>query len=442
MTPGATRHGLVLVVDDEDAVRRSMAEILVDEGYEVLEAESGEKGVEVALARAPDAIFLDVWLPGIDGIETLRSMRERGVGVPVIMISGHGTIETAVRATKRGAYDFVEKPLALERVLLVLRNAMRQAQLEKQHRALQLELRREAEFIGRGSAVESLRTALAAAADGRPVLLWGERGSGRSLAARWLSLHGPFPEGPFLEVRAGTLSAERILRSLYGDHEHRADDPGRLALADEGTLYLENLESLPPAAQESLATGIRTGSFPIPGASGVVRSEPVIVASLPASPDDPTIGSALLAALRGSFPHVIAVPSLRERAEDLPELAQAFLGRISREYARSAPTLALDALHALARHPWPGNVHELRRIIERLVLADGAAVIHAADLPGEFLAGRETAPPAQRAAGELEAVWLRRHLDEVRGDLARAAARLGLSQDELRARLDTLGLVP
>lgn len=442
MTSGTPRHGLVLVVDDEDAVRRSMAEILEDEGYEVLQSGSGEEGVDVALARSPDAIFLDVWLPGIDGIETLRLMRERGVGAPVIMISGHGTIETAVRATKRGAYDFVEKPLALERVLLVLRNAMRQARLEKQHRALQMELRREAEFIGRGRAVETLRAALASAVDGRPVLLWGERGAGRSLAARWLSLHGPYPEGPFLELRAGALPPERIVRGLYGDAERRADEPGRIALADEGTLYLENLEILPPAVQESLATGIRTGSFPIPEAGGAVRSEPVILASLPASPEDRETCSRLLPALRASFPHLIAVPPLRDRVEDLPELAAAFLQRISKEYARTTPTLALDALHVLARHPWPGNVHELRRVIERLILADGPSVLHATDLPPELLAGREASPPEQRAARELEVNWLRRHLEEVGGDLDRASARLGLGRDELRARLDSLDLAP
>jgi two-component system nitrogen regulation response regulator NtrX len=439
MTPPAARRGRILVVDDEDAVRRSMTEILEDEGYEVIPAASGEEGVEQALAGAPDAVFLDVWLPGVDGIEALRMMRERGVRAPVIMISGHGTIETAVKATKRGAYDFVEKPLSLERVLLVLRNALRHARLERQHRALQVELRREAEFIGRGAAVEALRARLAGAADGRPALLWGERGTGRSLAARWLSLHGPRPDGPFLDLRAGTVPPERLLRALYGGDGAGPDDAGRIALADEGTLYIEGAEALPAAVQLSLAEGLRTGSFPVPGEARGVRSEPGLVVSL-SGPPDGAARARLEPAFLEAFPHRIGLPRLSARAEDLPELAEVFLQEVAREYGQPAPTLALDALHALARHAWPGNVRELRRLAERVVLALPPAVVHAEDLPPELLEGRETGPPAPAAASELEGQWLRRLLDEVGGDVARAAPRLGLSEPDLRAHLAALGL--
>ncbi|MCU0231067.1 MAG: sigma-54 dependent transcriptional regulator [Acidobacteria bacterium] len=439
MTPPNARRGLVLVVDDEDAVRRSMTEILEDEGYDVIPAASGEEGIEQSLTRAPDAIFLDVWLPGVDGIEALRLMRERGVRVPVIMISGHGTIETAVKATKRGAFDFVEKPLSLERVLLALRNALRHARLEKQHRALQVELRREAEFIGRGEAVETLRAQLTGAADGRPVLLWGERGTGRSLAARWLSLHGPRPDGPFLDLRAGTIPPERLQRALYGGDGGGPDEAGRIALADEGTLYIEGGEALSPAIQRSLVEGLRTGTFPVPDAERAVRSEPGLIVSLQQAPEG-SMAARLDPAFVESFPHRIGLPPLRARVDDLPELVEVFLQEVAREYGQPAPTLALDALHALARHAWPGNVRELRRVAERVVLAAPNAVVHAEDLPPGFLDGRETAPPAPPPARELEARWLRRLLDEVNGDVARAAPRLGLSEPDLRAHLAALGL--
>jgi two-component system nitrogen regulation response regulator NtrX len=441
MTPHAARRGLILVVDDEDAVRRSMSEILEDEGYAVVPASSGEEGVEQALARSPDVVFLDVWLPGVDGIEALRMMRERGVRAPVIMISGHGTIETAVKATKRGAYDFVEKPLSLERVLLVLRNALRHARLEKQHRALQVELRREAEFIGRGTAVEALRARLAAAADGRPVLLYGERGSGRSLAARWLSLHGPRPDGPFLDLRAGVIPPERLLRALYGGDAAGPEDAGRIALADEGTLYIEGAEALPPAIQRSLAEGLRTGTFPVPDAAHGVRSEPGLVVSLTGLPDGEAAAGRLEPTFLEAFPHHVELPPLRARAEDLPELAEVFLQEVAREYGQPAPTLALDALHALARHAWPGNVRELRRVVERVVLSSPLPVVHAEDLPPGFLDGRETGPPAPPPPRELESGWLRRLLDEVNGDVTRAAPRLGLSEPDLRAHLAALGLL-
>ncbi len=439
MTPPASRRGLILIVDDEDAVRRSMTEILEDEGYAVLPAASGEEGVELALTRSPDAVFLDIWLPGVDGIEALRMMRERGVRAPVIMISGHGTIETAVKATKRGAYDFVEKPLSLERILLVLRNALRHARLERQHRALQVELRREAEFIGRGTAVEALRARLAAAADGRPVLLWGERGSGRSLAARWLSLRGPRPDGPFLDLRVGTVPPERLFGALFGGGG-APEEAGRIALADEGTLYLEGAEALSAEIQCALADGLRTGDFPVPGTARSVRSEPVLVVSLAGSPDGAAAAGRLEQGFLDSFTHRIEVPPLRARADDLPELANVFLQEICREYAQPVPTLALDALHALARHAWPGNVRELRRVVERVVLGAPQPVVHAEDLPPGFLDGRETGSPEPPPARDLEAGWLRRLLDEVNGDLARAAPRLGLSEPDLRAHLAALGL--
>ncbi len=448
----APRRGRILIVDDEEPVRRSLAQILEDEGYEVATVASGEQGVEQAVQLAPDAIFLDVWLPGIDGIEALRHLRERGVAAPVVMISGHGTIETAVRATKLGAYDFVEKPLSLDRVLLVTGNALRHARLERRNRALRAELRREAEFLGRSPAVERLRTDLAAATDGRPVLLYGEKGTGRRLAARWLAMHGPRPDGPFLDVQASALSRERLIRVLYGDPARAAAEPGRLALADEGTLYLENGDTLPPSVQDSLRTGIRSGQFPCPGSRRTVLSDTLLVVALLEPPEKLLEDGSLSGEFLASFGHTIEIPPLRARRDDLPELCERFLGEVSREYARDELTVGPEAMEALLRYGWPGNVRELQRTIERLVLMCPGRVVRVEDLPATITGA--TVLPERRVPVEphdpgfdetlrrFETTWLKKHLDEAEGDTARAAGRLGIPQDELRARLVRLGILP
>ncbi|UCF68140.1 MAG: sigma-54-dependent Fis family transcriptional regulator, partial [Acidobacteriota bacterium] len=390
------RSEVILVIDDEEPVRRALGQILTDEGYSVVSAGSGEDAIETAVDSGPDAIFLDVWLPGIDGLETLRLLRERNVNAPVIMISGHGTIETAVRATKLGAYDFVEKPVSLERVLLVTANALKQARLERRNRALRAQLRREAEFLGSSRAIERLRTALAEAAEGGPVLLFGEKGTGRRLAARWLALHGPHPEGPFLDVQASALPRERLIRALYGDPGLApGQEPGRLLLADEGTLYIENADTLPAAVQASLEAGIKSGTFPVPGSRRTVRSEPRLVLALLEAPEKLVEAGKLSGEFLALFTHTIEIPPLRERIADLPDLAERFLDEISREYARDDLTLSPQAVENLLAYDWPGNVGELKRVIERLVLLASGPVIQPRELPvliggrGEESRGRQ-----------------------------------------------------
>lgn len=432
--------GTILVIDDEDSVRRALSEILEDEGYTVLAAASGEEGAERALAVSPDAIFLDVWLPGIDGIEALRMMRERGVQAPVIMISGHGTIETAVKATKLGAYDFVEKPLALERVLLVTANALRQVRLERKNRALRSELRREAEYLGKSDAVERLRRDLAAATDGEAVLLFGEKGSGRRLAARWLSLHGLRPEGPFLDVQASALPRERLIRSLFGDPGRRGEEPGRLAVTDDGTLYIENADNLPATVQSALLDGLSTGRFPIPGTTATVDSDVHLIVALLEPPDRAVAAGKLSEQFVRAFTHTVQIPPLRARREDIPELAERFLSETCREYAREELSFSPEAMYQLLTYDWPGNVRELQRTAERLVLLAPGPQIVPDDLPAQ-IGGRASADGGVAATlRRFEETWLRKHLDEVGGDLGRAALRLGVSERELRERMERLGI--
>jgi two-component system nitrogen regulation response regulator NtrX len=432
-------HGAILVIDDEESIRATLGAILEDEGFRVMAVGSGEEGVEQAALHNPDAIFLDVWLPGIDGLETLRLLRERGVVAPVIMISGHGTIDTAVKATKLGAYDFVEKPLALERILLVVNNALRQARLERKNRALRTALRREAEYVGRSEAVERLRQALAAATDGEPVLLYGEKGTGRRLAARWLALHGPRPDGPFLDIAVSTLSRERLSRALFGDGQRRLDDPGRLALTDEGTLYLENADNLPATIQLVLIEGLASGRYPAPAGAPLDSRTHLIVALL--EPPDRAVAQDFLSEeFVASFRHQIAIPPLRSRVEDIPELATRFVQEYCREYGREPLAIDAGAMKLLLEHDWPGNVRELQRVAERLVLLAAGPEVSASDLPLHLHGRTDLSADMQPTLRRYEESWLRRQLEEVDGDVQRAATRLGISVEELRERMRRLGL--
>ena len=239
----------ILVVDDEPGVRSALEAILADEGFDVTTVESGEAGLEALDRGSFDAVLLDVWLPGIDGLDTLRRMRELNRDVEVVMISGHGTIETAVRATKLGAFDFVEKPLSLDQTLLVLRNALRQRRLQRSNRQLLEQVTRDTEIFGNSAAAVELRemVQMAATADA-PVLICGERGSGRETVARRIHAAGRRPDGPFVEIPCGALDAQAADRALSGEQG------GRIALAEGGSLFLEDVGRL---GRSSAATACR-----------------------------------------------------------------------------------------------------------------------------------------------------------------------------------------
>jgi len=412
----------VLVVDDEPGVRSMLEAILIDEGYAVETVGSGEDGIAAATARPFDALLLDVWLPGLDGLETLRRLKERGIDAEIVMISGHGTVDTAVKATKLGAYDFVEKPLSLERTLLVLRNALRQRRLLTRNRALLVQFARDTEILGASEAASRMRSAAAAAAAVEaPVLICGEAGSGRETVARAIHSGGRRSDEALVHIACGALDDATAGSLLFGSER----EPGRLALASAGSLLLADVDRLPPAVQERLAAWL----------SG--RPDVRVIAS--ASPDPAGLGSPLrehVEVLR-----ILTVP-LRERREDVAILAERFLRDLSREYGRKEKALLPPALATLTRHDWPGNVRALRNLIERLVLLVPGDAIGLEDLPAELGGGKHEAedlyaPFPSLAAGlvAFERYFVARAVRDARDDLDAAARRLGMSAAQLRARL-------
>jgi two-component system nitrogen regulation response regulator NtrX len=412
----------ILIVDDEPGVRSMLEAILKDDGYAVESVASGEEGLQAAHQRPAEGILLDVWLPGIDGLQTLERLRDLGSDAEVVMISGHGTIDTAVRATKLGAFDFVEKPLSLEKTLLVLRNALRQRRLLRRNRSLLDQLARDTEFLGASESAERVRReADAAASVEAPVLLCGEPGSGRETVARRIHAASRRADQPLVQIPGRALDAATGAAVLFGDRAH----PGRLELARRGSVLLEDVDVLPEALQERLA-GWLTG-----------RPDVRLLASAGPEP------TGLIPSLRKHLDVVrIQVPPLRDRREDVREIVHRFQRDLSREYGRPDKTFHPEAIGALVRHDWPGNLRELRNAVERIVLLAREDEVGLADLPAEV--GGEASeiddlyrPFASLSEGvrAFERYFLRRLLRESKGDLAAAARRAGISTAELRKTL-------
>jgi len=416
----------ILVVDDEPGVRTALNGILADEGFRVVCAASGEEGVEEFARQSFDAVLLDVWLPGIDGMETLQRFRELRSDTEVVMISGHGTIDTAVRATKLGAFDFVEKPLSLEKTLLVLRNALQKRRLKQRNRRLLEQLSRDTEIVGRSPAVERLRREIEiAAATDAPVLLVGERGSGRETVARRIHAAGRSADGPFVEVPAGALDVRAAREALFGG----AGPPARLELARGGTLYLENAEFLDPELQRRLAERLADPS----------RSDNPARVIVSTTVESGSVEPALVQAVDVVR---IRIPALRERREDIPLHAERLMRELAREYGRPAKRLGAEALMVLKSYAWPGNVQELENLVERLLLFAPGEVVEVGDLP-ETLGGAR--PPyedlyrdfvtLEEGQAVFERYYVRRVMNTEGGDRDAAARRLAIPREVLDEKL-------
>jgi two-component system nitrogen regulation response regulator NtrX len=412
----------ILVVDDEPGVRSMLEAILKDEGYGVAAVGTGEEGVTAATGRAFDALLLDVWLPGIDGIETLSQLKSRGVDAEVVMISGHGTIETAVKATKLGAFDFVEKPLSLEKTLLVLRNALRQRRLEKRNRSLLDQLARDTEILGESEAVLRVRReAATAAVSEAPVLVCGETGSGRETVARHVHAASRRADQAFVHVACDALDGPTAAAVLFGSDGR----PGRLALAERGSIFLEDVDALPSTVQATVAAWLR--EHPDVRVIATAATDPV----------------GLTAPLRDQIDVIrITTAPLRARRGDIAFLAARFQRDLAREYGRPEKRFSIEALAALSRHDWPGNVRALRNVVERALLLAPADEIQVSDLPPhlggaahdtEDLYGKFASLADGLAA--FERFYLRRAMAEEKGDAEAAARRAGVSVAELRARI-------
>jgi len=446
----------ILIVDDEAGVRASLGGVLRDEGYTVDAVDSGEACLEEVGRRSYEVVLLDIWLPGIDGLVTLERLRERHVDAQVIMISGHANIESAVKATKLGAFDFIEKPLSLQKTVLSVRNALRQRRLEAENRALRARVDRRYAMVGESRAMVELReqVAMAAPTNGR-VLVSGENGTGKELVARQVHLLSHRRAGPFVEVNCAALPEELIESELFGHAKGAftgaiADRRGKFETASGGTLFLDEVGDMSLKTQAKVLRALQEQVVePVGGQSGVRVDVRVIAATNKNLADEIRQGRFREDLYFRLNVIPILVPPLRDRGDDVVRLAEHFVVEFSREYGRRPKVFSPEALEVVCAYAWPGNVRELRNVIERLMIMVPGDVINAEDLPFlEARAGqaREQESTAIRPLFDARDAWERAYilgaLSTHDGNISRTADALGLERSNLYKKMRGLGIAP
>ena len=388
----AMTRSAILIVDDEKGVRNSVRGILEDAGFATETAESGEEALDVLSRKGCSVVLLDVWLPGMDGLETLGHMRLLAPEAVVIMISGHGSIETAVRATRMGAFDFIEKPLSLEKTLLVAGNAMQQYRLQQENMRLRSEIERQYVMIGDSVPMRALRQQMAFAAptNGR-VLIRGENGTGKELVAHLIHFNSLRRLGAFVEVNCAAIPEDLIESELFGHVKGSfvgaaEDKEGKFARADGGTLFLDEVGDMISKTQAKVLRVLEEQRFSPVGSDISLKVDVRIIASTNKCLEREMETGAFREDLFYRINVLpFQIPPLRERVEDIQALTDHFLGEFSRSYGRKPPELTSKARAALESYTWPGNVRELKNIMERVVIMTQKSRIDFFDLPEDIL---------------------------------------------------------
>ncbi len=448
----------ILVVDDEKDIRISLAGILEDEGFYVSCAASGVEALETVCHEIPDIVLLDIWMPGMDGLETLEKLKQLFPELTVIMISGHGTIETAVRATKLGAFDFIEKPLSLDKVLITITNALRMGDLRVENEELKRAAGYEHELIGESPAMAALREqVMRVAPTSASVLVCGENGTGKELVARALHYYSRRGVRPFVAINCAAIPEELIENELFG-HEKGAlggapsQKKGKVDLADGGTLFLDEIGDLSLATQGRLLRVIQDRCFQRVGGN---RSVPVDVRVIAASSRD-IVEEVRDGCFREDLFYLLnviplSVPPLRERRGDIPLLVPHFVEQLNRREGREQKTFSAQALELLARQDWPGNVRELQNAVERILIMVPGRTITAEDIIGllgdqvnVFADEGAQALPVpgtlREAREEFEREFIAKKLEENDWNISRTAEVIELERSNLHRKIKSYGI--
>ena len=450
------KHARILVVDDEPGIRESLGGVLEDEGYTVETAESGEACLSAVPGGGFEAVLLDIWLPGMDGMDVLARIQE----IPfaerpvVVVISGHGSIEAAVKATKLGAFDFLEKPLSAEKVTVVVKNALTHRSLSIENSQLRGDSSSRYRIIGQSVPMKALRQQLTlmAGTNGR-VLIYGESGTGKELVAHALHALSPRAAEPFVEVNCAAIPEELIESELFGHskgsftsaHENKI---GKFQKADSGTLFLDEVGDMSLRTQAKVLRALEEQRFEPVGAAESVQVDVRVVAATNKNLEEEIE--------RGNFREDLfyrlnvipfSVPPLRDRREDIPLLADHFLREFTTAYGRKPKELTAEAYRMLTEYHWPGNVRELKNLIERIVILNPQVRIDSRHIP---LPG--TRKPVDRPLdrfGSLQEVreaaerdYILKKLDETNGNVTRTAELLGLERSNLYRKMKALGIAP
>ena len=444
----------ILVIDDEASIRSSLQGILEDEGYDVQTVETGEKGLDLLKRQNFGLILLDIWLPEMSGMDVLVQVKSMEEHPQIVVISGHGNVEMAVKATKLGAFDFLEKPLSLEKVVLTVNNALRQHKLEEENIQLREKIKPRYYLVGKSAAIQKLRKEIkkAAPTSGR-VLIGGENGSGKELAARLIHQQSQRKDKRFVELNCAAIPDDLIESELFGylkgsaPHAHK-DKKGKLLQADGGTLFLDEIGDMSLKSQAKLVKAIVTQKFEPLGSPETVAFDTRVIAATSKNLKD--------LILKGKFKEDLffklnvipmTIPPLRERTEDIPLLIHYFLRYFSAEYGKKPKTMGREAMKAFLNYTWPGNVSELMNVIERFVIMvedDEISVSHlnlfveAREL--ESMPGLHNHLTLGQAALLFEKKFIHRALTKNRWDLAKTSAELDLNTEALKEKIKAFNI--
>ena len=454
----------ILIVDDEESILTSLSSILQDEGYDVVTVKNGMEALRIYTTDPPDLMLLDIWMPEMDGMETLRRVRELVPAAQVMMMSGHGSIETAVKAIKLGAYDYIEKPLSLENVTLRVKHALDQHRLEQENRTLRTTVQRKFELVGQAPAMQQLRQLIETAGPTNSrVLIGGENGTGKELVARAIHLHSARSNRPFVAVNCAAIPETLIESELFG-HEKgsftgaTSMKRGQFEQADGGTLFLDEIADMSLSTQAKVLRALQEQQFTRVGGTKLMK---VDVRVLAASNKD-LIKEIEKGAFREDLFYrlnvvPIVVPPLRERREDVPLLIRHFMKAHAEEQGLRTKEISPDAMAVLQQYDWPGNIRELRNLIERLMIMVPEPVIEAAQA-GLSLQARPIGPASQAAAptpaanplfaqsydslrdarNAFEKEYIARKLREHHWNISRTAEELKIERSHLHRKIKLL----
>ncbi|HET9335004.1 MAG TPA: sigma-54 dependent transcriptional regulator [Sphingomicrobium sp.] len=448
----------VLVVDDEADIRELVAGVLEDEGYAVRSAADSATALDAIDDRRPSLVLLDVWLQGskLDGLQLLEQIKKRDATLPVLMISGHGNLDTAVAAIREGAVDFIEKPFKADRLLHLVGRATETDRLRRENVQLRRQLGPDDQLDGTSVAINTVRATLKRVAPtGSRVMITGPAGVGKEIAARMIHNWSPRASAPFIVLSAAMMSPERVEEELFGTENNGVSRPGLLEQAHGGTLFLDEIADMPLTTQGKILRVLTDQSYTRVGGQRPVKVDVRVLSATSRNLQDEIAAGRFREDLYYRLNVVpVRIPPLRERREDIPELVTHFLARFAAERRISTPELSKEAMAALQAHDWPGNVRQLRNIIERtLILTPGDRVgcIEVDLLPPEILDSQGSTglggaslaimgSPLREARESFEREYLKIQIRRFSGNISRTASFIGMERSALHRKLKALGL--
>jgi len=451
----------ILIVDDEESVRKSLADVMCDEGYEVMTAASGREGIDLLNDAQPSLALLDIAMPEMDGIETLRRFKEIRPDMQVIMVTGHGTIETAVKTTKMGAYDFLLKPPELAHLTLVVKHGLAEYRLREENQSLKRSIERRYEIVGESEQIKALKQQIALAGPTNGwVLIHGESGTGKELVAR--AIHGASKRanGPFVEVNCAAIPQELIESELFGHEKGSFTGAtgmkrGKFELADGGTIFLDEIADMSLATQAKVLRVLEGQEFQRVGGTKTLKADMRVVAASNKNLADEIKKGAFREDLFYRLNVIpLDVPPLRDRPDDIPGLVRYFLKEFSLEYGQKQKSIDDEALARCVQYQWPGNVRELRNIIERLIIMVPDAALSVRDMPPPISSVQaEQKPPGGTATGihqkhstlkdaraEFEREFITHKLKENGGNVSKTADAIGVERSNLHRKIKAFGI--